>query len=323
MQKILNYITRGEGLGIKIIMLASFIVALIFSLYLRIAGADLVPLANDVINQMLPLKIENGVVVSPVNTVRIAHIETADAAFPLPLVLNTNIDALDTANAEPGIYLTRTAIYAVNDHEVRMYPYEGDFEAVPADYSDGILSALSLTAVITFFVGLLVVFVTYFIAALFYSICAQILGLILSKKNNFDSRMRLSVVCFMTVYVFYFILSFIGISSTNLAFFLTTIALQAYIIYKLPSAEAAEAIETIETVETAMAEPKEEVVVKESKTEVKAPKKKAPAKKKTAAKKETSAKRGAVEKKEPTQKKKTTGKKAAPKKKAAVTKAEK
>ena len=323
MQKIINYITRSEGLGIKIIMLASFIVSLIFSLYLRIAGADLVPLANDVINQMLPIKIENGVVVSPVNTVRIAHIETADAAFPLPLVLNTNIDTLDTTNVEPGIYLTRTAIYAVNDHEVRMYPYEGDFEAVPADYTDGILSALSWTAVITFFISLLVIFVTYFIAALFYSICAQILGLILSKKISFDSRMRLSVLCFMVVYVFYFILSFIGINSTNLVFFLTTIALQAYIIYKLPSAEAAETIETIETVETAMLEPKEDVVVKESKAEVKAPKKKAPAKKKTTTKKETSAKRGTVAKKEPTQKKKTPGKKATPKKKAAVAKAEK
>lgn len=316
MQKIANYISKGEGLGIKFIILASFVVSLIFSLYLRIAGADLVPLANEVVNQMLPIKIENGVVVSPVNTVRVAHISANEEILPLPLVLDTTIDNLDTTKAEPGIYLTRTAIYALNEHEVRMYPYEGDFEAEQADYSEGIMSALSWTAFVTFFISLLVVFISFFIAALFYSICAQILGLILSKKNSFDTRMRLSVSSFMAVYVFYFALNLIGISSSNLVFFITMIALQGYMIYKLPAEEQNE------NIELDVAEQTTEVLAKaqpeESKTATKTAKKKAPVKKKTTTKKETVAKKTQVSKK-----KATTAKKTAAKKKSVAKKTEK
>ena len=235
MQKIFNYIIKGQGLGIKYILLASFIISLIFSLFIRINGADLVPYANDIINQMLPLKIENGVVVDPQNTIRVAHLKSGNVAIPLPIVLDTTIDTLDTTKAEKGLYLTRTAFYVINDNEVRMHTLDEDVDLIQDDYTNDIKSVLTWTAVSIFFIGILLTFIAYFILAVFYALCAQLLELIFRKKYSFDTRMRMSVLSFLAVYVFYFILSWCGLESGKLIFFITMIILQSAIIYKLPT----------------------------------------------------------------------------------------
>lgn len=308
MQKIFNYIIKGQGLGIKYILLASVIISFIFSIFIRINGADLVPYANDVINQMLPLKIENGVVVEPKNTIRVAHLNSGDVSIPLPIVLDTTIDTLDTTKVEKGFYLTRTAFYVVNDDEIRMHTLDEDVDLVQDDYRDDIKSILTWTAVSLFFIGFAFIFVSYFIAAIFYALCALLLELIFRKKYNFDVRMRLSVICFLTIYILYFLLSLAGLESGKLVFFISTLLLQSAIIYKLPiiNNENIAKNETVWPTEISAPQTEEKVEVKteaeptkkaaskpvkkvaKTKTEAtkkKASVKKAPAKKKTPAKK--------------------------------------
>lgn len=321
MQKIFNYITKGQGLGVKYILLASIIISFIFSIFIRINGAELVPYANDIMNQMLPLKIENGVVVEPQNTIRVAQLKSGDVAIPLPIIMDTTIDTLDTSKAENGFYMTRTAFYAVNNNEVRMYQLEGDVDLPQADYTDSIKSVLTWTAVSLFFLGLLFIFITYFIAAIFYSVCAQILGLILRKKYNFDVRMRMSVICFLAVYILYFLLSLAGLESGKLIFFITTLLLQSAIIYKLPMIDNENIAknENIWPAEISAPQTEAKVEVKtetETETEAEPNKKTAPKPVKKVAKTKTEAtKKKAAVKKAPA-KKKTPVKKASTKKKA-------
>lgn len=234
MQKIFNYIIKGQGLGIKFILLASFIISLVFSLFIRINGADLVPYANDIINQMLPLKIENGVVVEPQNTIRVAHLNSGEVSIPLPIVMDTTVDTINTQQVEKGFYLTRRNFYVINDNESRIYPLEEDVELLPDDYTDDIKSALTWTAVSLFFLGIIFIFIAYFIATIFYALCAQLIGLIFKKKYKFDARMRLSVLCFLAVYILYYILGLCGIENNRLIFFVTVLILQSAIIFKLP-----------------------------------------------------------------------------------------
>ena len=279
MQKLFNYIIKGQGLGVKYILLASVIISFIFSAYIRINGAELVPYANDIINQMLPLKIENGVVVEPKNTIRVAQLKSGDVSVPLPIVLDTTIDTLNTDHAAQGFYLTRTAFYVINDNEVRMHSLDEDVDLVQDDYSNDIKSALTWTAVSLFFLGILFIFVTYFIAAIFYALCAQLLGLLFRKKYSFDLRMRLSVLCFLAVYILYFILSLCGLSSGRLVFFITTLVLQALVIYKLPVVQNEVIVENekeniwpteiSEEKTTDKAEPQKEVTTKVVKKSVK------------------------------------------------------
>ena len=316
MQKMFNYIIKGQGLGVKYILLASFIISLVFSIFIRVKGNDLVPYANDIINQMLPLKIENGIVVEPQNTIRVAQLKSGNVAIPLPIIMDTTIDTLNTSNAEKGFYLTRTAFYVVNDNEVRMHTLDEDVDLVQDDYTDDIKSVLTWTAVSLFFIGILFIFITYFIATLFYALCAQILELFFGKKYTFDIRMRLSVVCFLTVYILYFLLSLCGLESGKLIFFITTLILQSVVIYKLPAIQLgnnvlanSEAYWPSEQPETkaeekteteAKAEPEKETTTKTVKkvvkakaetTKKKAVVKKAPAKKKTPAAKASAKKK--------------------------------
>ena len=318
MQKMFNYIIKGQGLGVKYILLASFIISLVFSIFIRVKGNDLVPYANDIINQMLPLKIENGVVVEPQNTIRVAHLQSGNVAIPLPIVMDTTIDTLDTSKAEKGFYLTRTAFYVINDNEVRMHTLDEDVDLVQDDYTDDIKSVLTGTAVTLFFIGILFIFITYFIATIFYALCAQILELFFGKKYTFDTRMRLSVVCFLTVYILYFLLSLCGLESGKLIFFITTLILQSIVIYKLPAIQVennvlanseaywpaeqpeTKAEEKTETEAEAKAEPEKKTTTKTVKkvakakaetTKKKAAVKKAPAKKKTPATKASTKKK--------------------------------
>lgn len=320
MQKIFNYIIKGQGLGVKYILLASVVVSLIFSLFIRINGAELVPYANDIINQMLPLKIENGVVVEPQNTIRVAHLQSGNVAIPLPIVMDTTINTLDPSRAENGFYLTKTAFYAINDNEVRMYQLEGDVNLIQDDYTDSIKSALTWTAVSLFFIGILFIFITYFIAAIFYALCAQLLELFFRKKYNFDVRMRLSVLCFLVVYIFYFLLSLCGLESNKLVFFITTLILQSLVIYKLPLIKNEVIVENekenIWPTEISEAKAQEETASTKEEAK-KEPQKKATKKsvKRVAKTKTEATKKKAVEKKAPT-KGKTPAAKTSTKKKA-------
>ena len=310
MQKIFNYITKGQGLGVKYILLASVIISFIFSIFIRINGADLVPYANDIMNQMLPLKIENGVVVEPQNTIRVAQLKSGDVAIPLPIIMDTTIDTLDTSKAEKGFYLTRTAFYVINDNEVRMHTLNEDVDLVQDDYTDEIKSILTWTAISMFFIGILFIFISYFIAALFYALCAQILGLILRKKYNFDVRMRMSVICFLAVYILYFLLSLAGLESGKLIFFITTLLLQSAIIYKLPMIDNENIAKNENVWPTEISEPQTEAKV-EVKHEAEPTKKTAPKPVKKVAKTKTEAtKKKAAVKKAPAKKKTPAKKKA-------------
>lgn len=312
MQKIFNYIIKGQGLGIKYIMLASVIISFIFSLFVRINGAELVPYANDIVNQMLPLKIENGVVVEPKNTIRVAHLNSGEVSVPLPIVLDTTIDTLNTTQAERGFYLTRTAFYVVNDNEVRMHPLDEDVDLVQDDYTNDIKSVLTWTAVSLFFIGVLFIFVSYFIAAIFYALCAQLLEFFFHKKYNFDIRMRLSVICFLAIYILYFLLSLCGVESGKLVFFITTIILQSTVIYKLPKIQSEVIVEDNSVWPSEISE--EKVIQEEIKEAPKAKEPHKPVKKVAKAKAETTKKKASV-KKAPA-KKKTPSAKASTKKKA-------
>lgn len=312
MEKIFNYILKGKGIGLKYIFYIATIISLIFAIYIRIAGADLVPYANDIINQMLPLKVENGVVVNPQNTIKVAQLREGDVSIPLPLVLNTNIEDINPAEVPEGIYITKTKIYAINDQEIRIYPFSEDFEALPQDYSEGIKSGLTWVAVFSFVAGAILISVLYFIAVLLYSVAALLLGVMFGKKYEFDARMRLSAVCFLTVYVALFCLNLTGAAITvgGWTSFIVIILLQSAIIYKLPAANNEEVALEVKS------EDKQEVNIKEVKQEEAKPQKEAVAVK-TEAKAQASKAVKKETKKAADKPKKEVAKKEAPKKEAA------
>ncbi len=296
MKKILNYIAAGQGLGIRFLLIFSAITAFIFAVYIRTNGTELIPYAQDIADQMLPIKVENGIVVEPANTIKTAQLRIDENMSPLelPLVINTTVDTLNTAQLKSGVYLTRTTLYTVNNNEVRLYNLENDFELPQGDYRQEFKSVLFWAAIMVFIFGGLILFITYFILSIFYATCSYVLSAILSRKYDFDLRMRLSVLCLISAYIIFALLGWLGIETGKLVFFAVVIALQTLVIAKLPPVIGQENTivpETADTTAVSAAWPEES---KTAPVPVKAPAKKAPVKKKAPAKKKAAVKKPAA-----------------------------
>lgn len=251
MNKIYTYILRGQGLGIKFLLVLSLVFSLFIAVFMRIEGVKFIPYAQDIADQLLPIKVENGVVVSPQNTVKTAQLrfDGQDQGVELPFVIDTRIDTMDPSHMKDGIYMTRTMVYTVNRNQTKMTALEGSFEVPQADYRDFFASVLNWGVFALFIFSFAASFLFYFIACLFYAFCIQLLNPLFKAlsglvKNvdykqiwlspDFDQRMRLSVVCFATVYILSGLLGFVGHNLGMLVFFLIVILLQAFFLYALP-----------------------------------------------------------------------------------------
>ncbi len=277
MKKIIGYIAGGQGLGVKYLMLLSLILGIIVGAAAKIYGQKGVPYAQQIADQMLPIKVVDGKIVEPQETYKVVHLrfDESSAPYPIPLVLDTTTDNLDTNTLDPGVYFTRKNIYLAKDREVRTYNLEGSFDLPQDDYTGFFNSVVNWTAIIVALGALVGLFVFYFVLTLIYSVCAIPLAGLASKKIDFDGRMRLSTLALIAAYVVSWILLFTaGLSLNTFVFFVLVVALQGFLIYKLPIAPIEVVKETVWPEEEAAP-----VVV-----EVEKPKKKAPAKKKPAVK---------------------------------------
>lgn len=235
MKKILNYIASAQGLGIRYLLLFSLILSVILGLFIRFGGTDYIPYAQQIADQMLPLKIENGKITDPVNTVRQAHLDIEGEEIKLPFVINTTVDKLNPSRLSDGIYITRTAIYSINKNQIRINELEGNFDLPRTDYTEAFTSLLTWTAVICAMFGAAFIFLFLFALSIFYATCAYFLAAAMKKKFSFDLRMRSSVISLLTVYVVLYGLAFIGISSGKMAFFLAVMILEYLLLKNVPS----------------------------------------------------------------------------------------
>lgn len=235
MKKIINYVINGQGVGARWLLLFTVITVLAATIYLRLAATSLIPYAQDVANQMLPIKISDGIVVEPHDTFKSANIQSGSYSLALPLVIDTRVDTLNTANLKDGVYLTRTTLYTVNKNEVKILKLTNDLDIPQADYTDFFTSVLNWGAFFGALFGWAFMFVFYFILSLFYSWCAVAVAKVAGRQYDFDQRMRLSVLSLMAAYLLSWVLGHVGLSSGMLAFFLIVIIFEGLLISRLPA----------------------------------------------------------------------------------------
>lgn len=306
MQKIYNYITAGQGLGVKFLLVLSLVMAIIFGLSVKINGKDLIPYAQNIANEMLPIKIVNGVVVEPYDTIKVFPLDFGTGST-YPMVIDTTKTSLNTDQLGEGIYLTRTALYTIKSSETRIFKLADNLDLPKADYTDAFKSILNWAALFAGIFGAVFSFIGYFLLSIFYAACSYAVSALQSKKYNFDQRMRLGVISLITVYIVFIPLNWI-VTTNALIFFIAVILLEALIIKELPIQAKEEKAETETPVEVKTA------VIKEAKTKEAAK----PTKKAATAKTPAKAKKTVVKKTTSASVKKTAEKKAAPAKKEAA-----
>lgn len=261
MKKIISYIAQGQGIGLKYLTLLALIFGILGGIGTKVIATEGIPLAQQVADQLLPIKVVNGQIVDPQETYKVVHLRFGDDenAYPIPIVLDTTSDMLDIDLLDQGVYITRSYLYMINEHEARTYKLDGDFNLAQKDYTPEFTSFINWTA---FLVGAFIfggLFVFYFLLALIFSFVA---GLIAASKKivlDFNTKMRLSSVALIACVLVFWILRLAGNINMWLAA-LIIIALQIYFVRCLMELymSAAEEINSQETTDT-----KEEVVALE------------------------------------------------------------
>lgn len=236
MNKILNYIAKGKGLGLKFVLLFAFIVSIVFAVVIKVEGTKMVPYAQSITNQILPIKVENGVVTEPQDTLKVVNVGVDKDGKPVfSITIDTRVDTLDTAQLNNGIYLTASNIYIVGQNEVRVKKLTGDIELPQGDYTPKFNQMINWSSMAFAIFATAILFVVYYVLILFYAFCAFVIAKINKKKFEFDLRMRLSTLCVITTYVVSIALAFAGINMSRIIFFVAVVALQWLLIKKLDS----------------------------------------------------------------------------------------
>lgn len=239
MNKILNYIANGKGLGLKFVLLFAFVVSIIFAVIIKVEGTKMVPYAQSITNQILPIKVENGVVTDPQDTLKVVNVGVdKDGKSVFSITIDTRVDTLDTAQLNNGVYLTATNIYIVGQNEVRVKKLVGDVDLQQGDYTPKFNQMINWFSLGFSIFATAILFVFYYVLIVIYAFCAFIVAKINSKKFEFDLRMRLSTLCVIATYIVSIALAFAGINMSKIIFFVAVIALEWMIIKKLNSNKA-------------------------------------------------------------------------------------
>lgn len=261
MKKIISYIAQGQGIGLKYLALLAFILGILGGVGTKVIATDGIPLAQQVADQLLPIKVVNGQIVEPQETYKVVHLRLGgdENAYPIPIVLDTTSDMLDINLLDQGAYITRSYLYMINEHEARTYKLDGDFELVQKDYTPEFTSFINWTALLvgTFvFAGL---FVFYFLTALVFSFVAGLIGASKKIALDFNTKMRLSSVALITCVLLFWVLRLVGDVNVNMWLaVIVVVALQIYFIRCLKEQPTTSSNE-IKSTETAQT--KEEVSV--------------------------------------------------------------
>lgn len=97
MTRIINYLKNGRGIGtLFLALLAVIITVQVFYASKKVVLA-MVPEVQNTLDQLLPIEIENGVVIEPADTVKNVKLKVpfVPGYAGLPVILDTRVDSLD------------------------------------------------------------------------------------------------------------------------------------------------------------------------------------------------------------------------------------
>ena len=228
MDKIFRYIKNGEGIGAKYLLVYALIVAITYGAAFKVLGNMATPSLQNITDQLFPIKIENGVIVEPANTIK--DIKLDIEGYDIPFILDTRIDTVDTNGLKSGIYISRKSVYAVDKDQVRVHNFKSDMYLPKDDYT-GIFKSYATGIALVFAVMVFVSFyVMYLALCCFYAFFANIIAKHVRVNMDYAASMRLSTVTYIFTSIVFAILNVLRLSTNSLVFFVAMIALQIIVL---------------------------------------------------------------------------------------------
>lgn len=231
MQKISNYIRNAKGIGALWIFLLAMFVALSSAHRARLFLPRAVPYVQNFADTFFPIKIQNGRIVAPENTIisKTYHVNKE----PLVITLDTTRDLLDVQNPKTGLYFTRLYMYSIIDDKIQRQPYTADIELKKQNYMPLLNNLIRFIVRLILFVGPFFDFACFMVAIVFYAFLTGFSCFLNKAVLTFKQKMRLNSVLFIGVYVLSTLFYCVGIYVSTLSFFLMMVALQLIFVKKV------------------------------------------------------------------------------------------
>lgn len=234
MNKFLQYVMNGKGIGSVWLLLLALISTVYLSLGARSFMFASVPYVQQVADELLPVSVKDGKIVSPENIIRELTFTGDNPQDTYSFVLDTTQDTLDTTKLTNGVYFSRLYAYVVNDDQIKTTKLSASFDLPKQDYKPFLNSAVKWIVLGVAIAAIVVFFIIYFILAVFYAYCTWLAAKINKVNLAFDTKMRLNSLLLVMMYVLTYILSAVGLNVHILLFFLIMIIAQIMIVKKLP-----------------------------------------------------------------------------------------
>ena len=232
MPKILSYIINGNGIGLRILFPFALVVSILYTVALKsVAEENYIPTIQNVAEEFLPIRVENGIIVEPENTQKNYNVPN----YNFPIVLDTTISDFDIAQLQSGIYISNNKIYIVNEGFNKIYTLKGSYYIPNTDYREAMKLTLNNMMLPAVLYGFVVLAFFFFLAILFYCGISYLVSHILKKDLMFKQRMRLNTLCYITTYVTLLLLEAIIGYSSPLVFLVATVSLQFLFFKDMPT----------------------------------------------------------------------------------------
>ncbi|MBP5615540.1 MAG: DUF1189 family protein [Alphaproteobacteria bacterium] len=231
MQKIAWYIKNGRGSGALVVLIFSAFVAFYSAFNVKTILPKAVPYVQQAVDEFCPIRVQNGKVVVPEETIKTHAYQLGDEK--IWLILDTTKDFLEQEDVRNGITITRSYIYTINKDDIRRQSLKGNFVLEKQDYTPVLNKLIDWLALSVAIIGPFLNFAIFILLVLFYAFCTGFACTLNKTELLFKTKMRLNTVLFISVYLLSSVLSFAGVKISMLAFFLLMIALQIICVKKI------------------------------------------------------------------------------------------
>ena len=190
----------NKGIGLSILALLALIVSWQATSVIKKYMQEQVPNFQETLNQLAPLKIENGTVVEPINSYKEAYLKVLgdDNERGFKIVIDTKDDTIDLNKIKDdvaSIHLAKKKLYFVKKNEIS----QTDLSALtlhlePKDYQEQMKKGISYWGNIMGIFVFVVLTLYYLVCAIIFAIVSFLYTIGQADKPDFAARIRVSAV---------------------------------------------------------------------------------------------------------------------------------
>lgn len=232
MNRILQYLKNNPKTGTYALLVISLIFGLFLSIYCNFEMRKIIPHAQEITDQILPLKIEHQTIVYP-NIIKIIPIFSHFSDFKFQIGINTIDDFLETDYLPSGIYLSKNALYTIIDEQVSVTALTEKLFLPKGDYSKDFCQYINYVSLLIFLITFIMFIIINFIIALAYSGLSYFFTSSLKIHPSFSLRLCISNIIIPITFVLTIILMYFDIYVKDWLIFGLIVILHTYYLNKI------------------------------------------------------------------------------------------